>query len=136
MYNRWLTLGTYQKRHIRHGIPLAAYFLLASFVSLEPKNHVAYCLVQRFAGLPCPLCGLTRALGNLYHGNMSAAWELNPVSFVFLPVGAVLLAYRVTCVAKPRRVRIPLEWELAIYYGIFGLFILVWTMKLIFRFYA
>jgi hypothetical protein len=65
-----------------------------------------------------------------------AAWGLNPVAFIFLPVGLALIVYRTVCVVRPRWVRVPLEWELALYYGVFGLFVLVWMVRLGFRCYA
>ena len=92
--------------------------------------------MQKYFGIPCPFCGLTRALGNLYHGHVYTAWSLNPGALVFLPLGAALLAYRTTCVIKPRLIRIPLTWELALYYGVFLLFVLVWIIRLLLKVYA
>ena len=122
-------IGSYRKRHLWHGIPLLAFFVFAGLVPLEPENHVSHCIMERLFGLSCPFCGLTRALGNLYHGNILTAWKLNPVAFIFLPLGVVLLAYRGACVARPRWIRIPLWWELAIYIGVFGLFVIVWIVR-------
>jgi hypothetical protein len=123
-------LGSYRKRHLWHGVPLMAFFIFAASVPLEPANHVSHCVMQRVLGMPCPFCGLTRALGNLYHGNVVAAWGLNPVALFFLPIGVALLAYRAICVMKPRLIRVPLTWELALYYGVFWLFVLVWIIRL------
>ena len=92
--------------------------------------------MQKYFGIPCPFCGLTRALGNLYHGHVNEAWKLNPVAFVFLPMGLILLGYRAICVAKPRLVRVPLTWELALYYGVFFLFVLAWIIRLELKAYA
>ena len=75
-------------------------------------------------------------MGNLYHGNIVAAWRLNPVALIFLPLGVVLLAYRTACVVKPRWIRVSLGWELALYIGVFGLFLIVWMVRIGLRSYA
>jgi Protein of unknown function (DUF2752) len=136
VFNLTPKLGTYRKRHLWHGMPLLAFFIFAATVSLDTAHHASHCLMQKFVGIPCPFCGLTRALGNLYHGNVTEAWKLNPVAFIFLPMGSILLAYRAICVSKPRLIRVPLTWELALYYGVFLLFVLVWIVRLELKAYA
>ncbi|MBI5514421.1 MAG: DUF2752 domain-containing protein [Deltaproteobacteria bacterium] len=53
------------------------------------------CLFRRLVGLPCPSCGMTRALAWLLHGDLSRAWALNPAALPLLAVtclgGLVLL---------------------------------------------
>ena len=58
------------------------------------------------------------------------------MALFFLPLGVALLAYRTACVIKPRLIRIPLTWELTLYYGVFLLFIAVWIIRLCFKCYA
>jgi len=50
-------------------------------VSLFPP-----CPLHRFTGLWCPGCGSTRALHQLLHGNVVAAFHFNPLAISLLPV--------------------------------------------------
>jgi hypothetical protein len=43
------------------------------------------CPVHYLTGWYCPGCGSLRALHQLLHGNLSAAWALNPLTVVLLP---------------------------------------------------
>lgn len=46
------------------------------------------CGFQHVTGLPCPLCGGTRACAALADGNFLAAWQLNPGLMVLLALAA------------------------------------------------
>ena len=46
------------------------------------------CGFQHVTGLPCPLCGGTRACAALVDGNFLAAWQLNPGLMVLLALAA------------------------------------------------
>jgi hypothetical protein len=43
------------------------------------------CPVRYFTGWYCPGCGSLRAIHQLLHGNLEAAWSLNPLTVVLLP---------------------------------------------------
>ena len=43
------------------------------------------CASRRIFGLPCPGCGLTRSFVSISHGQLSRAWNFNPVSFLLYP---------------------------------------------------
>ena len=59
------------------------------------------CLFANVTGLPCPGCGMTRAVGALIRGDWSAAVQFHP----FAP-GFVLLALLVVFIAAaPRKLR-------------------------------
>ena len=52
------------------------------------------CPFRTLTGLNCPGCGTTRGLHQLLHGNFVAAFELNPLMILMLPVlGYFLLAF-------------------------------------------
>ena len=59
-----------------------------------------------------------------------------PGSFCFFPLGAIFISYRVECIVFPRRVRVPLSWELAAYTGLFWFFVIVWIVRIGIRRYA
>jgi hypothetical protein len=51
------------------------------------------CPLHYLTGWYCPGCGSLRALHQLLHGNLSAAWALNPLTVLLLP----FLVYGLTC---------------------------------------
>lgn len=48
------------------------------------------CLFDSFLGFRCPGCGSTRALSALLHGDLTAAWRLNPAFVLGLPLAGTL----------------------------------------------
>ena len=44
------------------------------------------CPLHQYTGLWCPGCGTTRALHQLLHGNVAAAFHFNPLAITLLPV--------------------------------------------------
>ena len=77
------------------------------FVDPSRANVLPPCLLHRLTGLYCPGCGATRALHQLAHGNLAAAWRLNPLLVSVLPVAGALLVHR-----PPVRVRPVFVWLL------------------------
>ena len=49
------------------------------------------CPLFLFTGLQCPLCGMQRAIHELFHGNITEAWTLNSGFFLFSPYWIILL---------------------------------------------
>lgn len=43
------------------------------------------CPIRYLTGWYCPGCGSLRALHQLLHGNLRAAWALNPLTVILLP---------------------------------------------------
>src|SRR5262245_56486580 len=77
--------------------PLAAAAYLA-FAALQPRGGIGgleVCLFHRATGLPCPTCGLTRSLTELWHLDPAGAWSWNPLGFVVFPLllASALLAF-------------------------------------------
>ncbi len=51
------------------------------------------CPVAAFAGVPCPTCGVTRAVGAALHGDVRTAFHLHPLwTFIVIVVGAIVVA--------------------------------------------
>ncbi len=66
--------------------------LLAAFVGLvlfcfDPRQYHFYpvCFFHQTTGLLCPGCGALRALHQLLHGHLAAAFRFNPVLIASLP---------------------------------------------------
>lgn len=77
---------------------LAAALLLFFF---DPAHHGFYprCPLHALTGLDCPACGGLRAAHQLLHGQLRAAFALNPFLFFALPVTALFLV-------RPLRTRV------------------------------
>jgi uncharacterized protein DUF2752 len=76
----------------RKQVPLAAAALAAAagFMMLrvfDPATSGVFppCPVFYLTGWYCPGCGSLRALHQLLHGNLQAAWAMNPLMIVSLP---------------------------------------------------
>jgi hypothetical protein len=54
------------------------------------------CALRESLGLPCPTCGLTRALGLTLHGELGAAWQLFPAAPLLLLSLAAFAAALIT----------------------------------------
>ncbi|MGH9958690.1 MAG: DUF2752 domain-containing protein, partial [Pyrinomonadaceae bacterium] len=54
---------------------------------IEPAKvtFLPLCPVRALTGFQCPGCGTTRGLHQLLHGNLVAAFELNPLLILSLP---------------------------------------------------
>jgi hypothetical protein len=66
----WATVGT---------LCIAAWWLLRG-VALPSGPEFTVCALRRFAGLPCPGCGLTRAFLALSRGDLEAAIHFHPLA--------------------------------------------------------
>jgi hypothetical protein len=57
--------------------------------TFAPASFAFYprCPFNVLTGLQCPGCGSTRALHELLHGHVGAAFRLNPMLFALIPFG-------------------------------------------------
>ncbi len=67
---------------------LLAVFAIYSLLATHYLGHA--CPINLVFGVPCPGCGLTRAVLCIFHGDFSGAFSTHPLVFT-LPVIAVLL---------------------------------------------
>ena len=67
----------------------------AYFYWFEPGKTGVFpiCPFRALTGFNCPGCGTTRALHQLLHGHVVAAFELNPLTILLLPVLVYALVY-------------------------------------------
>lgn len=75
-------------------VALAVLAMLVALFFFDPARHSLYpqCMLKKVTGLDCPGCGGLRATHQLLHGNVRAAFNLNPLIFVLSPVIAWWLA--------------------------------------------
>src|SRR5271165_2584416 len=71
----------------------------------DPATHGFYpvCPLHETRGLLCPGCGTLRALHQLTHGNLVAAWRLNCFVVALLPVALWLGARELIWVMTGKR---------------------------------
>jgi hypothetical protein len=60
----------------------------AALFAFNPADHSFYprCVFHQVTGWNCPGCGGLRAMHQLLRGNLAAAWELNPLAVLLVPV--------------------------------------------------
>ena len=78
-----------------HWILGAAALAAAVLFFFDPATTSFYprCLFKTVLGVPCPGCGSLRAAHQLLHGNVAAAWALNPTLMVVGPLAAALTLF-------------------------------------------
>jgi hypothetical protein len=59
----------------------------ATLWALDPASSGVFppCPLRYLTGLYCPGCGSLRAMHQLLHGNLAAAWAMNPLTMILLP---------------------------------------------------
>ena len=57
---------------------LPAIAALAGYWTVTHLLFDRFCPMQILLGLPCPGCGMTRALGLVLTGHLAAAWKMQP----------------------------------------------------------
>ena len=65
------------------------------------------CPLKAFTGLDCPLCGATRATFALFRGDVTTAFDFNPLYVSLLPVIAVLAVMWVVTRRQPALLQSP-----------------------------
>ena len=81
----------------------AIFAVLFVLFVLNPEEGSFYppCPFHRLTGLYCPGCGSLRAVNQMLHGNLAAAFGLNPLMVLSLPfLGYCLISPRVHAVTK------------------------------------
>ena len=63
---------------------LPVVFMLIPTSWLETCRPV--CLIRKVFGVPCPGCGMVRAISSVFHGNFSKALRCNKLVVLVLPL--------------------------------------------------
>ena len=69
---------------------LAVVVMVISFVFPVQGLGVDLCMLHSMTGLPCPGCGMSRAISAISQGDFSAAAALNPFALLAWPLFLVL----------------------------------------------
>src|SRR5258708_39441956 len=86
-----------RKNLLLAGMLAAAATALVTLHFFDPATSSVFppCPLRYLTGWYCPGCGSLRALHQLLHGNLRAAWAFNPLTVLLLP----FLAYGTTSYA-------------------------------------
>ena len=90
----------------------AGVLAVAAVYPALPVHPAVACPLRAATGIPCPLCGLTRAVVAAVHGHLGT-------SLAFNPGGIVFVALALTVLLRPQwlaRLRIP-WWSVAVFAG-------------------
>ncbi len=81
--------------------------VLLAAAAMLPSNGlgIRVCLFRILSGLPCPGCGLTRALSSLLHGDWAAAFSYHPFVFAVFPALALISVHGLLPGEARRRLR-------------------------------
>ena len=85
------------------GVGLAFGAVAALLFAFDPARAGVFpvCPFHQVTGLWCPGCGTTRALHQLLHGNVAAAFRFNALSMALLPVAGYLIVRGDASTLKP-----------------------------------
>ena len=64
---------------------------IAAVRPLVPFEFVPPCPLRTITGIPCPMCGMTRGVTAVVHGDFGHALFLNPASFLAIGLAVLLL---------------------------------------------
>lgn len=71
-------------------LAIVAAAVVLYFFDPETAGFFPVCAFHQLTGFDCPGCGSLRALHQLTHGNIAAAWRFNPLLLVAMPMAAWL----------------------------------------------
>jgi Protein of unknown function (DUF2752) len=89
---------------------LAALLILHAWVPL-PGAQNSVCLFRRLTGIPCPGCGMTRAMAHLAKGEWAAAARDHLLAFPLAAEVAVAWLAWGAALSGRRRLRLPVRYE-------------------------
>ena len=75
-------------------LAVVAVLALLYFVAPDGNAFFPHCLFHSLTGLNCPFCGGTRAAHQLLHGNFAAAFALNPLLVLGVPLVLACVSIR------------------------------------------
>ena len=105
------------------GILGLAMLAAGGLYAVDPARHAVYpaCLFYATTGLECPGCGGLRATHQLLHGHLGAAWALNPLAVLLVPLYAWLIANAALTLLRGRGLPVTTPRPLIVWLGLAGL---------------
>ncbi|MDR2463988.1 MAG: DUF2752 domain-containing protein [Verrucomicrobiales bacterium] len=87
-------------------------------------------LFQRWAGLPCPLCGGTRAMNALFHGDWHQVLYLNWLALPAAIIGVVIVSVSVAELLLRRAIFPRLNISRRAWWSLAAVFLLLWGWQI------
>jgi len=69
----------------------AGMLAVAAVRPLIPVETVPPCPLRLITGIPCPLCGMTRGVTALVHGDFTYALLMNPAAYLAVAIALLLI---------------------------------------------
>src|SRR5579864_3071422 len=100
---------------LKLGLIAAGGIIVGMLFVFDPATTAMFppCPVRYLTGWYCPGCGSLRAIHQLLHGNLQAAWAMNPLMILCLPFVVYGLASHVLLALRGRglpQVILPARW--------------------------
>src|SRR5437899_12763440 len=85
--------------------------VVVTLFCFDPSQHAFYprCVLHQTTGLLCPGCGGLRAMHQLLHGHIAAAFSLNPFLVISAPILLLFCARYVAGFNRNRRMQFMLS---------------------------
>lgn len=108
----------------------ALLFFLLGWIGLPVGRGFSFCAFRRITGIPCPGCGMTRAMAALARGDFVAALHLHPFAPLVLAQAVALWAKVGEALLRRRPFTLPprLLERLMIWQG--AAFLVLWLGRL------
>ena len=108
---------------------LGGFFTL--YFLFDPADHSFFipCPMRTLTGYSCPGCGSQRAIHQLLHGNIGAAFWLNPLLLLTLPILIYAFGQKAYNYIFNTQFRVGIFYNNYFIYGYFGLAILYWVLR-------
>ncbi len=92
----------------------------AGLFVIDPAKHAVYpaCPLYATTGLECPGCGGLRATHQLLHGHLGAAWALNPLAVLLVPLYGWILAGAALTLGRGRGLPNPVPRAALVWLGL------------------
>lgn len=89
------------------------------------------CPFKRVTGIPCPGCGMTRAVRLVLHGDLAGATAMHPLVWLAIPLGVGFVLLETRGYLRERRWGLALRplWARVVAFAALGLLVLVWLAR-------
>ena len=119
----------------RIGVVLLIVMGLVGFVSIyytfNPSQHSFFipCPFHYMTGYHCPGCGSQRAIHQILHGDLMAAFWINPLLLLSIPILLYAFGQRAYNYVFKTQYRVSFFYHKWFIYGYFGIAILFWIAR-------
>lgn len=116
----------------RRDVPLVGFVIaaLAALTLAPTTNGQVTCLVRIQTGHACPGCGMTRAAGRMFDGDLGGAFAYHPYVFALVAQGLAIAVWRYRWGNRPLS-NLHYSRLTTILLGNLGLFIAIWAVRVI-----